>query len=66
MKVTKKNVIKDIQSCNFCSKGELNSDEMRLKYPYEDVYEFVRDTGSGLCASICKECATELLNKINQ
>lgn len=66
MKVIKKNVIKDTQSCNFCTKGELDEKNMRLLYPYEDVYEFIRDTGNGLCACICKECAAELLNKINQ
>jgi len=63
MIVEKLNVIKDTSSCNFCSKGQLNINRNGLLYPYENVYQFKRE-GSGLCASICKDCIEELFLKV--
>lgn len=49
-------------SCNFCDKGELSNDRKHLIYPYKEVITF-RSEGSGLQASICKECLSELIEK---
>jgi hypothetical protein len=64
MKVIKRNVSKDYVSCNFCSRGNLHPEIPDFHYPYTDVYEFVRDSGSGITAAICKDCAHELVEKI--
>jgi len=62
MDVKKENVIKDIVSCNFCNRGELNQNHNGLVYPYEYVITFKRD-GNGLVASICRKCLDELIKK---
>lgn len=60
MKIIRENVKKDITSCNFCSKGELNFFHNSLIYPYEEVNVFKRSNGNGLSAAICDECLEEL------
>jgi len=65
MIVKKESVRNDTVSCNFCQKGELNRSGNNLIYPYDTVYTFKRDTGNGLCATICKECLKELHDKAN-
>ncbi len=63
MEVNKENVRRDVVSCNFCQRAELNKNQNRLIYPYENVVTFSRGNGSGLCASICEECLDELHKK---
>jgi hypothetical protein len=43
--------------CNFCCKGELSKDGMRLKYPYKKVYVIY---GNQLEIRVCPECLTQL------
>lgn len=63
MKIEKENVKKDIASCNFCQRGELNKIGKSLVYPYENVISFVRSNGNGICACICEDCLDELYSK---
>lgn len=63
MEINKENARRDMTSCNFCQKGELNKNHNGLIYPYENVVTFSRSKGGGLCASICEECLDELHKK---
>ena len=65
MKVEKENIKYTGSSCNFCNKGEMCKDSIRLIYPYETLYTFQRE-GSGLKAAICEDCLKELFLKTNQ
>lgn len=64
LRIKKENVRKDHSSCNFCTKGTLKANGNGLEYPYEEVYSFTREEGSGLLACICEECLKELYDKI--
>lgn len=66
MRIEKQNVNKDMISCNFCQKGELNKLGQSLIYPYKNVIVFIRDNGNGLCACICENCLDELYAKGNE
>ncbi len=67
MKVEIEDVIRDGTSCNFCHRGVLKPDGCAIgfNYPYEKVYTIQRETGSGIKAAICNDCAEELMIKIN-
>lgn len=65
MDVLKQDVWRDNTSCNFCNKGKLSGSGMSLIYPYEVVFKFIRDSGNGLCAAICKDCLNELYEKVS-
>jgi hypothetical protein len=62
MIVEKENVIRDGVNCNFCDKGKLKESGIGLLYPYKTVFTLKRE-GSGLKASICKDCMDELIMK---
>ncbi len=62
MEVKKQNVRKDSTSCNFCDKGELNSNHNGLVFPYDEVITFKKE-GNGLLANICRKCIDELIKK---
>lgn len=66
MIVEKINLRKESTSCNFCKKGELNTHQNGLIYPYEYVYRFKSGEGGGLLADICEECLAELKEKTRQ
>lgn len=59
MEIKKENVKQDVVSCNFCQKGALSLDKIRLIYPYENVITFKR-SGSGIKVSMCEDCLKEL------
>ena len=47
------------ESCNFCTNGKLI--DGRLIKPYETVIMITRSNQSGLLATICDKCLSELI-----
>jgi hypothetical protein len=59
MKIEKMTLKEAGCSCNFCKRGVLDEGVAFLKYPYQYVYLFQRDSGSGMTAFICENCLSQ-------
>ena len=53
--------IKEVGSCNFCSRGTLKKFETGLDFPYNHVYVI---RGNSIAIVICRNCIKELKEKL--
>ena len=53
-------------SCMTCKRGTVSEDELRLVYPYEEVFALTVGYSSRLQIRFCDECLKVLKSKVDE